>query len=118
EGNDYTLYVNSVCAGGAGNYQSYDFTLAIPPANDECAGAYSLMVNADLLCGSVTAGTLENATGSAENTTACAGTENDDVWFSFVATSSVHQVSILNVSPFTDMYHSVWEGSCGSLTQI
>ncbi len=119
DGNDYILYVNSVCGGPAGNYQSHAFTLNIPPANDDCAGAYGLTVNPDYACGVTTAGTVENATASPESAAACFGTENDDVWFSFVATNSTHRIQLLNiVGSETDMYHSVWEGGCGSLTLL
>lgn len=94
-------------------------SLACPPANDDCSGAIALTVNADENCGATTSGTLVSATASAEDATACSGTENDDVWFSFVATNTSHLVSLTNVmSTPTDLYHSLWEGSCGSLTQI
>jgi hypothetical protein len=87
------------------------------PANDECSGALSLIVNTDYLCGSVTAGTVLGATASTVDATACFGTEDDDVWFSFVATSSAHRISILNAAgSTTDMYHSLWTGlDCNSL---
>ncbi len=86
-----------------------------PPSNDECSGATAVTVNPDLNCGSVTAGTIQNTTGSAQSNT-CSGTANDDVWYSFVATGTVHTVDLLNVSGSpTDMYHSVYAGACGSI---
>jgi hypothetical protein len=76
-------------------------------------------VNPDYACGATTAGTVENATASPESAAACFGTENDDVWFSFVATNSTHRIQLLNIAGSeTDMYHSVWEGGCGSLTLL
>ncbi len=95
-----------------------------PPANDMCADAVAIPVNADLACGTVTNGTIESATDSGldvppEDNTVCAGTEDDDVWYSFVATSTDHQIDLINVTgSTTDLYHSVWEGSCGALTNI
>ena len=84
-----------------------------PPSNDECAGAISLTVNPDNLCGSTTAGTILNATTSAP-ANGCGGTANDDVWYSFVATGTAHIVSLLNVvGSTTDLYHSVYSGTCG-----
>jgi len=60
-------------------------------------------------------GTIENATGSSQSTTACGGTEDDDVWFSFVATSTDVQIDLSNISgSTTDMYFSVYGGTCGS----
>jgi hypothetical protein len=89
-----------------------------PPANDECTGAISLTVNTDLICTSTTSGTIEYATASGE-ANSCFGTDDDDVWFSFVATATTHYVDILNVSgSVTDMYHVVYEGPCGSLTEL
>lgn len=89
-----------------------------PPSNDECAFATPLTVNGDYACGTVTAGTVLNSTASAQANT-CFGTDDDDVWFSFVATATTHRVSLLNVAgSVTDMYHVVYGGTCGSLTEI
>lgn len=91
----------------------------VPPANDDCSGAFPVTVNPDLNCGNTTAGTVQNATQSSQSTTACGGTEDDDVWFSFVATETTHLINIMNIAgSTTDMYHSVWEGTCPSLTLV
>jgi hypothetical protein len=92
-----------------------------PPANDECSGAFPVTVGAyNGGCVSVVAGTVNNATGSSQNTASCAGTENDDVWFSFVAPASGGvDISLLNVAgSTTDLYHSVWSGTCPTLTLV
>lgn len=91
-----------------------------PPVNDECTGATTLVVNSDLLCASVTAGTIAGATASTTSVTACFGAEDDDVWFSFVASQTSHAVSLRNVAgSTTDMFHSVWTGAdCGNLTLV
>lgn len=90
-----------------------------PPANDDCAGAFSATVNA-ASCTVQTSGTIGGATASVQNATSCFGTENDDVWFSFVApaTGSVN-IALNNVSgTTTDLYHSVWTGVCPALTLV
>jgi len=88
---------------------------ATPPANDDCPNATALTVNADLNCATVTPGTIEAATPSPEDPTACSGTENNDVWFSFVATNATHHIDLLNpTGGTTDLYHSVWAGPCGA----
>lgn len=90
-----------------------------PPANDECTGAIALTVNPDFLCGLVTAGTVVGATASATDSAACFGAEDDDVWFSFVATATSQRISLLNVAgSTTDMYHSLWTGDCSALTLV
>ena len=90
---------------------------AMPPANDDCAGATPVPVNADLSCTMTASGTIEAATASPEDPAACGGTEDDDVWFSFMATATSHEIDLINLTGgTTDLYHSLWEGTCGSLT--
>lgn len=90
-----------------------------PVPNDEPCCATVAPVNPDQSCALITAGTVANATASPINTSACFGTENDDVWYEFVATSSTHYIDLLNVSgSTTDLYHSVWEGACGAPTLV
>lgn len=90
-----------------------------PPANDDCSGAEALTVNADATCAVVTSGTVSGATQSAVDTAACGGTEDDDVWYSFVAASSSHIISLNNVAgSVTDVFHSLWSGDCSSLTLV
>jgi hypothetical protein len=99
---------------GVGFTASYSCVPA-PPANDECAGAVALTVNPDELCGTTTAGTVAFSTASAD-ANSCGGTDDDDVWYSFVATSTVHTIDLLNITgSVTNMYHSVFTGTCGSL---
>lgn len=122
-GNTYYIRVNT-WSSTAGATSSFDICIGTPvilppPANDECSGAYPVTVNPDELCSSTTAGTVIGATASPQSTTDCFGTENDDVWFSFVATSTTHSIDLLNITgSTTDMYHSVWEGTCPTLTLV
>lgn len=93
--------------------------LGCPPSNDECDGAVSLVINPDASCASTTSGTLVAATGSTTDTAACFGTEDDDVWFSFVADNTAHKISLINVAgSTTDLFHSLWTGDCGTLTLV
>lgn len=88
-----------------------------PPANDDCIGSVTLTVNADDLCANITSGSIYAATASDEDSLSCGGGENDDVWYSFTAVENQHSIDIQNiVGSTTDLYHSVWEGSCNSLT--
>lgn len=90
-----------------------------PPANDNCVGAFPTVVNS-AGCVSQTAGTLLGGTPSVQDVTACAGSENDDVWFSFVApaTGSI-SIALNNVVGSTfDLYHSIWSGTCPALTLV
>ena len=89
-----------------------------PPANDNCAGSVVLTVNTDLLCGTVTLGTVTSSTNS--GIAACVGSgADDDVWYTFVATSTVHNISLLNIAgSSTDMVFEIFSGACGSLASI
>jgi hypothetical protein len=66
--------------------------VAPPPVNNDCANATALTVNPDFNCGTTTPGTVLNATASSQSLGTCGGTADDDVWFSFVATSTSHRV--------------------------
>lgn len=117
-GTTYYVYVAYYLSSG-GQTDTGDFTISreciTPPANDECSGATALTVNADLNCGVVTSSTITGATASAD-ANSCGGTDDDDVWFSFVATSANHRIVISNVSgTVTDMYHAIFTGTCGTL---
>jgi gliding motility-associated-like protein len=91
----------------------------VVPSNNECVNATALTINPDYSCGVTTAGTITNATASAQAITPCGGTADDDVWYSFVATNTSHRISLLNVTgSTTDMYHAVYSGTCGALTNI
>ena len=99
------------------------FTTATPPpSNDECVNAIPLTVNSDLLYNIVTPATTLNATMSM-SATPCGGTPSDDVWFSFVATATTHQIRIsdkvsVGTNSTTDMYFQVLSGSCGDFTSL
>ncbi len=102
-----------------------NFTICVgtpppPPANDNCAAATPLTVNADLLCGVTATGTTASATPSTATAPTCAATGvNDDVWYSFVATGPIHTVVLSNVTGIvTDMAMSLYSGACGSLVHL
>jgi hypothetical protein len=91
-------------------------TCTAPIANDNCAGAVSIPVNPTRTCTSTVAGTILGATDSGVASSGCGGTDDDDVWYSFVATSSTHHIELLSVAgSTTDLYHAVYSGTCGSL---
>lgn len=76
-------------------------------------------VNADASCAIFTSATTQSATASAVDSAGCGGTEDDDVWFSFVATDKLQSISLINVAgSTTDLYHSLWTGDCVALTLV
>ncbi|MCE3296565.1 MAG: hypothetical protein K0R65_2279 [Crocinitomicaceae bacterium] len=102
----------------SGDNTQYDICLSAPPpppANDECTGAANLTASSTTSCTSSLNGTVEDALGSSQ-ANSCWGTPDDDVWYRFTATSTSHTVTLSNVSgSTTDMYHSVFGGTCASI---
>jgi len=92
--------------------------LACPPANDNCDGSITAVVNDDPNCDIVTAGTILAATPSGVPDGNCTGTD-DDVWFEFTALNEIQIISLINITGgIFDLSHGVYEGSCGSLTEL
>lgn len=82
-----------------------------PPANDPCTSAISLAVNAGCIN---TAGT---SYGGTQSLTGCAGTANDDVWYSFTATNYTQTIQVAGSASF-DPVVEVYDGTCGALTSL
>ncbi|KXH81486.1 fibronectin type III domain-containing protein [Chryseobacterium kwangjuense] len=120
----YYYWVRSMCAGSESAWASGSFTTpAAPPANDDCNNAVGLTVNPDLTCAATTAGNTLGATNSNVPVGTCTGNPDDDVWYSFVATSTLHTIVLSNVvatgtSTSTSLYTQVFSGACGSLTSL
>jgi gliding motility-associated-like protein len=122
-----TTYIVRVFTTSATAFVESNFNICVgtpppPPPNDNCIGAISATVNPNYLCGVVTAGTTTSATlsvGAPAPTCTATGTEDDDVWFSFVATNTSHRISLLNiVGTSTALASVIYSGSCTALTQI
>ncbi len=105
--------------GTTGQTSSFDLCITPPPpvpTNDEPCSATDVPVNASSSCSLVTPGTVGGATSSGIGLGACFGTADDDVWFSFVANSTSQNITLMNVAgSTTDLYHSVYSGTCSSL---
>ncbi len=89
------------------------------PSNDNCSGAITITATTGDNCGTAVSGTTIGATADAGIPGTCTGTENDDVWYKFVATATSHTIAFTNVSGgTTDLTHQVFSGTCGSLTLL
>lgn len=108
--NNGIYYIKVVNVGSNGNLtlNSICVTGTAPVANDNCGGAIGLTVNPGATCGSSTSGTTVGAT---QSLVGCAGTADDDVWYSFTATSTAHTIT---VTPGT-LNNAIFEvfNSCG-----
>lgn len=117
-----TYFVRAFTASNNPN-QNTSFNICTYPlacaSNDECASATPLTINPIGTCANITSGTVNCATASAQANLCTSGSDDDDVWFSFVPTETTINIALQNiVGSNTDMYFSVYEGNCASPTQI
>ncbi|MEM6719731.1 MAG: GEVED domain-containing protein [Bacteroidota bacterium] len=110
-----TYYVRVYSYGGAGDEGTFDICVTsppAPPANNDCASATALTVSGTSCTTSVT-GTTENATQSIGALTCfgVTGNADDDVWYSFVATSSEHDITV-TPGTITDIVVDLRSGAC------
>ena len=109
-GNTYYVRVYHYGAGSG----SSTFTMCLnnppaPPANDPCASAISLAVNAGCI------NTTGNSYGATQSIIGCAGTANDDVWYSFTATNYTQTIQVAGSANF-DAVVELYSGTCGALS--
>ncbi|MCF6131347.1 fibronectin type III domain-containing protein [Flavobacterium wongokense] len=119
-GTAYVFYVRAMCDGTNGSSTWSALNFATLPTNDECANAIFAIVNQNLNCVQTTHGTLAGATASSPATTCGgAGAANDDVWFTFTATTVTHVISFNNVTPANAaLSYAVYQGTCSGLTEV
>lgn len=117
-GTYYLPVLTDEANGVAGPYTINVFAAACaaPPANDNCSGAIDLPVS------TICAPTQGNDLGATQSLPAIAcngftGSANDDVWYSFVATSPHCTVTVQGTDPF-DAVAELLVGSCGSLVTL
>lgn len=103
----------------------YSTSLWAQPANDECINAIPID-NVANWCSAVAAFTNVGATQSAEASPGCFPTAqtNNDVWFSFVATATDINISVVGNTAvnaggtLTLPQFTLYQGTCGSLSEI
>lgn len=100
---------------------SADFSICVgtppppppPPANDDCSNATAVTVNSGITCSSTSPGTLVGATPSSGPVQG-PGTYDDDVWYSFTATSDIHTIALTFVSGSTGDFVFQVLDDCGA----
>jgi hypothetical protein len=100
----------------SGTTMTGTITILSPLPNDNCSGAISLTPSVPGGACSQTCGNTYGATASTP-TSACTGSANWDVWYSFTATQFQH---IINVggSPQFNPVIELLSGTCGSLVSL
>ena len=100
--------------------QNYDICLREAPAapsNDECANADVLTASTDDMCNNAVSGTTVGATLSSDNS--CNTDGFGDVWYVFnPTTSAYHEFELTRNSTSPSTYYSIYEGTCGALTEV
>jgi hypothetical protein len=116
-GTPYYIWVRSQCSATDFSIWTGPLLLSTQISNDEASGAIPLTVNPNYNCGVVTTGTTTGATQSLDPTPSCNGAGiNDDVWYSFVAASTAHRITIYGTSDIVGA--SLFAGTIGNLTQV
>jgi hypothetical protein len=93
---------------------AFEIAVASPPANDDCANAVTLAVAESGPAQVFTEGNQIGATTQAPLTN-CNGNSNNELWYSFTATQSLHTLEVLNDR---DMTSQLFTGSCNTLTLV
>ena len=110
------LFGLNTSVASANKTDTKDF-LVIPPNNDECANATPVLVNDGTDCTQFAVGSFVGATLSEQAAGCLSG--NYDLWYSFVATSSTHIVTLQNTVGATLINCDIYKGDdCGNLTVL
>jgi hypothetical protein len=128
ENTAYDLFVQVDCGGDGTSVWAgpYSFTtLAPPPANDDCANAQLVVQETNIATvadATATSGTIAGATNSGLAGEPCGGftgNANDDVWYSFVALTSIVNITYeLSTGTSFDGVAQLYSGACGSLVVV
>ncbi|MDI1256840.1 MAG: choice-of-anchor L domain-containing protein, partial [Flavobacterium sp.] len=122
-GTNYIYYVRAICSStDVGTWTILNpKTFITKPVNDECAFATTVLTNPTRECVTSVNGSTLGATRTLPNTApTCQGNTDDDVWFTFVATSTIHIITFSNIiGSTTDINHTLYQGAdCTALTQL
>lgn len=109
-----TYYVRVYNYGAGSGSSTFTMCLANPPAapaNNNCAGAINLAVNAGCI------NTLGTSYGATQSLVGCSGDANDDVWYSFSATNYTQTIQVSG-SAAMDPVVELFDGTCASFTSM
>ncbi|GLB54192.1 hypothetical protein NBRC110019_32330 [Neptunitalea chrysea] len=122
---EYDYYVLAVCDPTDLSFNAGPESFTTSVENDECDGAIDVPVNSDDTCTQVTAITFSGATPSTTSDS-CSTNNSGDLWYQFTATSTVHEIEMVNPisdsgsleGDFDDVILTLYEGTCGSFTEL
>lgn len=102
-------------AGGSGNFNISVYNILPPPSNDNCIGATALTIG--VATGSGNTSNATPSSGIAVCSAGSPGTPDDDVWYSFVATSNITRIMVDGGSSFNCVVQ-YFSGTCGNLNNL
>jgi hypothetical protein len=116
----YNGYIRRLCgAGYNSSWQTFTFTTSV--LNDECFEAEVIIPGVD---SSNSPGIYANTLGSSQSPqSACLGSNDDDLWYKFQATSRSHAI-VLNpeFNPTTEFYYKfiveLYKGTCNNMVLV
>lgn len=109
------VYDAATGTGGSGNFVVSVYSIVTPPTNDNCSGAVALTIGT-----TYSSGSTANATASSGIATCGAsspGTADDDVWFTFTATSTITRIAVDGGIAYNAVMQ-YFSGSCSTLTNL
>lgn len=118
----YEVFVRAIC--GTDNTSSWSEAgvVATQPINNTCLDSISLIVNDTSVCNESLETSIIGASLSMSQGADCVSNPKSDVWYSFVATSAMHDVNIDNVeSAYSNspmLYMAIYRGVCGNLQEL
>ncbi len=113
-GTTYFVYIGYYTSGAITGTFTISRTCTTPPTNNNCTSAPPLTINSGTSCGSSTNGTT---VGANQSVAACAGTADDDVWYSFVANGTSQTITV-TPGTMSDAVLQVYSGTCAGLTSL
>jgi large repetitive protein len=119
-GTTYKLRVMTSSTSSRANFDISILNPLPPPTNDNICNAISLNVSPQANCTSLLS--AQTTQFASQSLPACTGTADDDIWFSFVATSTSHIITLSDVVSNNNRVHQVYETSdntcTGTLTSL
>ena len=117
--NEYDAYVRADCGGGDTSIWFGPIRFSTVP--DDCANAQAVTHETGIATiddATPVAGSIIGATGSGVAIPSCGGsaTDDEDLWYSFVAATGTATVSVITGD--FDAVVAVYSGTCGSLVEI
>lgn len=111
-----TYFLRVYSSGGTGHGGTFSIAITSTPTNDNCLQATALTASVgEDFSGAILGSSFE----ATQSSTSCTGTNatNDDVWYSFVATQTVHKIKVKGW-PSSQARIEGFSGTCAALVSL